>query len=189
MAEHKPYVEYVVDFIASKAHKPKSGYQAFCTDCGILNNSWVFAVESMAQEIGAKHQERFKRQPGLTYRGPQQNGINTDKVPPAVRNDDPETSHEAAESIKESAVSQRTKILGEYAKAGADGLTDEEAGIASGYILIRNSCYWKRCSELRDSAMGYTEWTETWRVASSGRRQRVHAITAKGKDFLGLVAT
>jgi hypothetical protein len=65
---------------------------------------------------------------------------------PLFRSADPITSVEGAKDVKPRRTSQAMLLLAEYLKGG---LTDEEAGMASGLALKPKCCYWKRCSELR----------------------------------------
>lgn len=81
-----------------------------------------------------------------------------------ARRTDPETSKAAARSVDGSAM--REALAEAYRAAGADGLTDEEAGIRTGLEGA-----WKRCSELRrDNLIAPTGRT---RIGSSGRAARV----------------
>ena len=99
---------------------------------------------------------------------------------PLSRSTDPDTSHEAEASIRESAKSIRTKLLWIYYDY-PNGLTDEEVGKISGY-RDTNVGYWKRCSDLRNA--GLISWTGEYGYAESGRRQRIHRISAEGEEFL-----
>lgn len=103
---------------------------------------------------------------------------------------DPETSHEAAKSVKEAQCWQLLRSWLWYPKAG---LTDEEAAIDANIIDIPFACWWHRCSDLR--ALGYIEWLRgddgkiVKRLADSGRRRGVSVITplgAKQAQRLGL---
>lgn len=76
-----------------------------------------------------------------------------EQVPPGARNTDPTTSHQAADSVRRRARSQRDILLEAYIAAPDEGLIDEEAAQLA-EVKMR-SCWWKRCSELRE--LGFTE--------------------------------
>lgn len=95
------------------------------------------------------------------------------------RASDPGTSHAAAQSIIVSAKNQRGKLLRVY--GGVDfGLTDDEAQERSG--VSPHSCYWKRCSELRDG--GYIAPTGRTRTGRAGVQRIVCQITDEGRRAL-----
>ena len=107
------------------------------------------------------------------------------RTPPAARATDPSTSHQAAERTI-GRQSQMITLLRAYA-AAADGLTNEEAGLATGLADDPTICYWKRCSELLQMeyiAPRITDGSVKKRMSRSGRRQRVNAITATGTMLL-----
>ncbi len=79
--------------------------------------------------------------------------------------------------------SQQILLLRAYAMAGR-GLTNEEAGLASGLADDPVCCYWKRCSELRQHE--WVEETGEVRHGRSGRAQKVHRITDLGLERIGL---
>lgn len=85
-----------------------------------------------------------------------------------ARRTDPETSKAAARSVDGSAM--REALAEAYRAAGADGLTDEEAGTRTGLDGA-----WKRCSDLR--RLGLIEPTGFTRRGRSGREQRVSRWT------------
>ena len=97
---------------------------------------------------------------------------------PAVRFNDPDTSHKAADDINVRVGTQRYKILSAFGFGGA--MTADEAQEASG-VPVR-SCYWKRVSELR--SIGLISDTGVRRMGSSGSDQIVSIITAKGREVL-----
>lgn len=100
-----------------------------------------------------------------------------------ARNSDPETSKAAARSNAVRAGGQQAILLRAYYKAGARGLTSEEAGEASGILISKpRSCYWKRVSEMRQN--GLLEVTDETRESSSGEAQRVLRITAAGRRVI-----
>lgn len=96
-----------------------------------------------------------------------------------VRPTDPATSKQAAESRDNRLRwgSQRHKLLVEFYVAGAAGLTDEEAGKASGLYQSR-ACFWKRCGELRD--LGFIADTGVTRKSSCNHDVGVCVITQSG---------
>lgn len=72
--------------------------------------------------------------------------MSTDEHRGRTRNPDHSTSVEGAESVKYRAGSQKEKLLALYKQAWPFGFTDEEAAERAGLL---DSCYWKRCNELR----------------------------------------
>jgi len=74
-----------------------------------------------------------------------------DMIEPTARHTDPVTSKRAAENARRRAPNQRERLLDAYARNGA--LLDSEAARIAGLYGTR-SCWWKRCSELRQ--LGYT---------------------------------
>lgn len=104
-------------------------------------------------------------------------------TPPAgfsSRRSDPETSKKAGNSVAFRAGSQKHSLLQQYL-AASDGLTDEEAGIASGLAFRNKCCYWKRCSELRQA--GLIAVTGETRLSSAEENQQVCVITDKGRSL------
>lgn len=67
------------------------------------------------------------------------------------RHPDWTTSVKGAESVAYRAGSQKALLLAAYKDAYPAGLTDEEAAIAAG--LPMRSCWWRRCSELREDGI------------------------------------
>jgi hypothetical protein len=95
------------------------------------------------------------------------------------RSTDPDTSHEAARQIRVTANNQRGKLLVGY-RWVPRGLTDEEAQVRAGVSPL--SCYWKRCSELREA--GLIETTGETRKGRSGVLRMVCALTPDGLRVL-----
>jgi hypothetical protein len=101
-----------------------------------------------------------------------------------VRDTDPETSEMAAHSVALRAGSQRAIILEAYADGTA--LIDEQA--AARAEVHPRSCWWKRCSELRQG--GYTAWAvdefgaNIHIVSTMGEKCRASVITPKGRRWL-----
>jgi hypothetical protein len=99
---------------------------------------------------------------------------------PLFRSADPITSVLAAGDVKPRRTSQAMLLLAEYAKGA--GLTDEDAGYASGLAQKPKCCYWKRCSELRSK--GWIEATGQFRLSVAGSHMMVCQITSTGKEAL-----
>lgn len=82
-------------------------------------------------------------------------------------------------SDKPRAPTQQFRLLRQFRRAGDVGLTDEEAAEQAG--LLR-SCYWKRCTDLRQR--GFIAFTDARRMGSMGTPRKVSVITPSGLDFL-----
>jgi hypothetical protein len=98
---------------------------------------------------------------------------------PLFRSADPITSVLGAGEVKPRRRSQAMLLLAEYLQGG---MTDEEAGMASGLALKPKCCYWKRCSELR--AMGLIIPTGETRLSTAGSAMQVCEITEEGEKAL-----
>jgi hypothetical protein len=98
----------------------------------------------------------------------------------ATRATDPTTSQSGARSLTVRAGSQRYRLLQQYAVTA--GMTDEEAGNATGLADSPRCCYWKRCSELRQA--GYIAPTGATRLSTAGEAQQVCQITDAGRTVL-----
>jgi len=85
-----------------------------------------------------------------------------------ARDTDPETSQAAARQSKFRWHSDCDRLLGEFRRAGASGLTDYEAAVRCG---LAASGFWKRCSDLR-AAHRIVPTGET-RLGPAGRAQMV----------------
>lgn len=90
-----------------------------------------------------------------------------------ARYDDVDTSHAAAESIKESRARQHRRIL-RAMKAEDRPITPEEIS------TIINEDIWRRMSELREA--GLIERTDIKRRNQSGRQAYCYVLTAKGSN-------
>ena len=90
-----------------------------------------------------------------------------------VRKDDHQTSIEGAEAVESRAANQQAKLLQAFTRAGENGLTDEEAAAAAGLL---DSCYWKRCGELRRA--GRITFNGQTRRGSAGVRRKVSIFTS-----------
>jgi hypothetical protein len=99
---------------------------------------------------------------------------------PLFRSADPITSVLGAGDVKPRKRSQAMLLLAEYGKGA--GLTDEDAGYASGLAQKPKCCYWKRCSELR--AKGFIADTGLIRFSMAGSAMMVCAITEAGRKAL-----
>jgi hypothetical protein len=93
-----------------------------------------------------------------------------------TRRDDKASSIAGAESVAYRAGSQKAKLLEAYARAGARGLTDEQAAELAG--LNMRSCFWKRCGELRQD--GYIAETGEHRIGDAGVARLVSRVTDSG---------
>ena len=89
------------------------------------------------------------------------------------------TSVEADSHMTPSAPTLRAKLLEMYVKAGNDGLTDDEAARDAGVL---DTCYWKRCHELRQQ--GLIVNTGRKRIGLSGRKRIVCAPVATAGDWI-----
>jgi len=95
---------------------------------------------------------------------------------PLARASDPATSHQAGHEVRETRKSLASLLLVAYQAAYPRGLTDEEAAQAAGVLATG---YWKRCSDLRKSALIVP--TGETREASSGMHQDVCVCTDAGR--------
>lgn len=105
----------------------------------------------------------------------------TDVEHPAARFADPITSHRAAASVAMRSGSQRHRLLVTYGSGVSQ--TADEARRRAG--LPRTSCYWKRCSELREA--GLIADTGRTRPGDAGDEQMVCAITDEGLAALSRI--
>lgn len=85
-----------------------------------------------------------------------------------ARDTDPATSHSALAKGRDKRRSDCDRLLAEYGRAGARGLTDQEAASRAG---LTGTGFWKRCSDLRASR-AIVPTGET-RVGPSGRATMV----------------
>ena len=100
-----------------------------------------------------------------------------------VRASGPDTSVEAAHAMRFRAGSEAAALLRGFMMAGADGLTDEQAGEGTG--LLENNPRWdytKRCADLR--GQDFIMDTGARRRGRSGRRRMVCVITRAGLEAL-----
>jgi hypothetical protein len=97
--------------------------------------------------------------------------------PPRTRTGDYETSNEGAIKVATRAGAQKLLLLTFFCQFG--DCTDEEAAAGVGLL---NSCYWKRCGELR--AAGLIEFTGETRIGAAGVRRRVSVITERGRSVV-----
>lgn len=63
------------------------------------------------------------------------------------RRNDHQTSIQGAKSVSYRAGSQKAKLVEAYRSVWPRSLTDEEAAMMAG---LDQTCYWKRCGELRE---------------------------------------
>jgi len=143
-------------------HRTVGAHRAWCHDC----TEWCYPDYPCVRcEIGAIRQSgRYAR----------------------TRNNDHATSIQGAVQVGGRAATQRIRLLHAYGDAeplgfpsAFDGLTDEEAAQACGLL---NSCYWKRCGELR--ADGLIEFTGGTRPGAAGTARKVSRITERGRAVL-----
>lgn len=95
------------------------------------------------------------------------------------RRDDPDTSKEAAKSLRTG--SQKHALLVQYALA-PDGLTDDEAADRAGLLAKPGCCWWHRSSDLRDD--GYIEDIGVRVSPLTGEDRMVCRITDRGREAL-----
>jgi hypothetical protein len=77
------------------------------------------------------------------------------------RTNDHQSSSEGARAVSAKAPSLRMRLFSEFA-AARDGLTDEEAAERAGVL---DTCYWKRCNELRQDG-----WIRATNRTRKGRK-------------------
>lgn len=99
----------------------------------------------------------------------------------SVRHTDPDTSRKADEDVQPRRQSQQERLLIAYL-TNPDGLTDEEA--ADWADLPPRSCWWKRCSELREH--GLIIPTGQVRIGSMGSERMVCRPTPAAWCKVGL---
>lgn len=92
------------------------------------------------------------------------------------RHSDPGTSHAAAQAITIRAGSQRARLLAAFLRL-TDATDDEAMAAAEGVSQL--SCYWKRCSELREG--GFIRATGETRLGSAGMMRIVCEATEKAR--------
>lgn len=100
-------------------------------------------------------------------------------LPPRTRTGDYETSNEGAIKVAHRATAQARALLTMFDVNHVHGLTDEQAADAANLL---QSCYWKRCGELR--AQGLIEYNGETRVGLAGVRRRVSVITERGRSVV-----
>lgn len=100
------------------------------------------------------------------------------------RRDDPDTSKQGARDVEGRAPSQSLRLLQAYLLS-TKGYTDEEAAAKAGLL---NSCYWKRCGELRQE--GYIKPVRLpdgrvlTRTGWAGTQRMICAPTQAGRELL-----
>ena len=102
---------------------------------------------------------------------------------PPARKHDPQTSKMGERAVARRGPSQKALLLAEYVKAGAAGLTADEAGERSGLRGV-GAGYWKRVSDLLRA--GLIEPTGETRLGLAGELQRVCRVTADGLEVAGV---
>jgi hypothetical protein len=105
--------------------------------------------------------------------------LSADQLDPAqaARAEDYAVFESGGRPIGVRAPNQKIQLLLQFQQAGADGLTDEEAGRAAG---LMHANYWHRCTDLRSE--GWIEWHPAGAVrkGTARVRQRVSVITESG---------
>lgn len=104
--------------------------------------------------------------------------------PGRTRRDDHTTSEQGARAVGRRAPNQKVRLLVEYRSAGEAGATDEEAAEAAGLTQHRSTCWWKRCSELRELGLIEQLPIPTTRKGSAGVDRIVCAISPGGLAYL-----
>lgn len=74
----------------------------------------------------------------------------------------------------------KLRLLDAYAQAFDIGLTDEQAAAVAG---LKDTCYWKRCGELRKAGL-IAPTGDKRRNPESGVKRIVCAITQSGMDLI-----
>ena len=97
---------------------------------------------------------------------------------PMARKYDPATSKIAGIGAGRRGPAHKAILLEAYQQAGAQGLTDEEAGRITGLNLKPGCCYWKRCSELRK--LGLIRPNGETRISLAGEQQQVCVVVEAG---------
>jgi len=87
-----------------------------------------------------------------------------------------ETSRAGARAVTKTAPNLRVALLREFIAAGPNGLTDEEAAERAGVL---DTCYWKRCNELRQDV--WIMPTSRTRKGRKGVKRTVSVITSVGR--------
>lgn len=94
-----------------------------------------------------------------------------------ARRSDPATSHEGASAVRWRAGNHKVLLLDAYRHSGMP-LSDREAWQHSALRNKVASCWWKRCSELRD--LGMIEVVGTTVCPATDSRVQTCEITALG---------
>lgn len=96
-----------------------------------------------------------------------------------TRRNDYNTSIAGAEYVTPKAPTQKIRLLRQFKRAGENGLTDEEAAYSAGLL---DSCFWKRCGELRKE--GLIVYVDAVRKGHAGIIRKVSVVTEEGDAFL-----
>ena len=112
-----------------------------------------------------------------------------------ARTTDPDTSQIAAVRNDSDDLAQRERLLIEWFKAGAEGLSDPEAAQRAG---LEHRTYWKRAGEMREPHRGTQRWEaltggqpllawhpdgETRINPATGGKRKVSVITEAGRAY------
>lgn len=96
-----------------------------------------------------------------------------------TRTGDYSTSIAGAADVSKRAPIQADRLLHSFHLAGHVGLTDEQAATMAD---LEESCYWKRCGELR--ADGLIEFTGETRKGRAGVERNISTITIPGRVWI-----
>jgi hypothetical protein len=94
------------------------------------------------------------------------------------------TGTAAVRELARHAPNQRVKLLIQYAAdkgSNGEGLIDEEAGAAAALL---HTCYWRRCTDLRDEGLIERPADARMRKGSAGTDRMVCEITDAGWAYL-----
>jgi hypothetical protein len=95
------------------------------------------------------------------------------------RADDHSTSVAGAVDVSKRAPKQQIRLLHSFYLAGFVGLTDEQAARMAD---LEESCYWKRCGELRADRL--IEFTGETRKGRAGVERNISRITIPGRVWI-----
>ena len=97
---------------------------------------------------------------------------------PNVRHTDPQTAHDAADSVQAHLPGQRSRVLVEVARGGHIGVTAYDMAVALGN---QQSVMSKRLSELHDH--GLVDKAPFTRTGVTGRQLTVYVVNDHGRDL------
>lgn len=106
----------------------------------------------------------------------------TDGYGPLVRTTDPQTAHDAADSMVPLLPAQRSRVLVTVARSGSLGITAYDVAVELGN---QQSVMSKRLSELH--AVGLVDKADWTRTGVSGRQLTVYVINQRGRDLAATI--